>query len=100
MSTAIDLVENGHVPDWITRLGIRRLLKQRLKQEKQKYKNANALENLISQMNEKLHTGLLVINTIVAICPMIGLLGTVTGMVGVFEIMAISGTGNARLSIF
>jgi biopolymer transport protein ExbB len=51
----------------------------------------------ISQMNEKLHSGLLVINTIVAICPMIGLLGTVTGMVGVFEVMAISGTGNARL---
>ncbi len=51
----------------------------------------------ISQMDEKLHSGLLVINTIVAICPMIGLLGTVTGMVGVFEVMAISGTGNARL---
>ena len=51
----------------------------------------------ISQMNEKLQSGLLVIKTIVAICPMIGLLGTVTGMVGVFEIMAISGTGNARL---
>jgi biopolymer transport protein ExbB len=54
-------------------------------------------EAWISQMNEKLHSGLLVINTIVAICPMIGLLGTVTGMVGVFEVMAISGTGNARL---
>jgi len=51
----------------------------------------------ISQMNEKLQSGLLVIKTIVAICPMIGLLGTVPGMVGVFEIMAISGTGNARL---
>lgn len=54
-------------------------------------------EAWISQMNEKLQSGLLVIKTIVAICPMIGLLGTVTGMVGVFEIMAISGTGNARL---
>ena len=51
----------------------------------------------ISQMNEKLQSGLLVIKTIVAICPMIGLLGTVTGMVSVFEIMALSGTGNARL---
>lgn len=51
----------------------------------------------ISQMNEKLQSGLLVIKTIVSICPMIGLLGTVTGMVGVFEVMALSGTGNARL---
>jgi len=54
-------------------------------------------EAWISQMNEQLHSGLLVIKTIVAICPMIGLLGTVTGMVGVFEVMAISGTGSARL---
>ncbi len=51
----------------------------------------------ISQMNGKLQTNLLVIKTIVAICPMIGLLGTVTGMVAVFEVMALSGTGNARL---
>lgn len=51
----------------------------------------------ISQMNEKLQSGLLVIKTIVSICPMIGLLGTVTGMIGVFEIMALAGTGNARL---
>lgn len=54
-------------------------------------------EAWISQMNEKLHSGLLVIKTVVAICPMIGLLGTVTGMVNVFEIMALSGTGSARL---
>lgn len=54
-------------------------------------------EAWISQMNEKLQSGLLVIKTIVAICPMIGLLGTVTGMVNVFEIMALSGTGNVRL---
>jgi len=54
-------------------------------------------EAWISQMNEKLHSGLLLIKTVVAICPMIGLLGTVTGMVGVFEIMALAGTGNARM---
>ncbi len=30
------------------------------------------------------------------IAPMIGLLGTVTGMIEVFDVMAISGTGNAR----
>ncbi len=51
----------------------------------------------ISQMTEQLNSGLLVIKTIVTICPMIGLLGTVTGMVGVFELMALAGTGSARL---
>jgi len=51
----------------------------------------------ISQMSERLNTNLLVIKTVVTICPMIGLLGTVTGMVGVFEMMALAGTGSARL---
>jgi biopolymer transport protein ExbB len=54
-------------------------------------------ESWISQMKAKLNSQLLVIKTIVTICPMIGLLGTVTGMVSVFELMALAGTGSARL---
>jgi len=54
-------------------------------------------DSWISQMTEQLNSGLLVIKTIVTICPMIGLLGTVTGMVSVFELMALQGTGSARL---
>jgi biopolymer transport protein ExbB len=30
------------------------------------------------------------------ICPLLGLLGTVTGMIEVFDVMSISGSGNAR----
>lgn len=36
------------------------------------------------------------IQLLVVICPLLGLLGTVTGMIKVFDIMAITGTGNAR----
>jgi biopolymer transport protein ExbB len=36
------------------------------------------------------------INTLIALCPMLGLLGTVTGMIKVFEVMAVLGTSNAR----
>ena len=36
------------------------------------------------------------IKLLVLICPLFGLLGTVVGMVSVFEVMAASGTGNAR----
>jgi biopolymer transport protein ExbB len=32
----------------------------------------------------------------VAICQLLGLMGTVTGMIDVFDVMAISGSGNAR----
>jgi len=36
------------------------------------------------------------IQTLVALCPLLGLMGTVTGMIQVFEVMAMSGTSNAR----
>jgi biopolymer transport protein ExbB len=36
------------------------------------------------------------IKTLIALCPMLGLLGTVTGMIEVFDVMAISGSGNTR----
>ena len=32
----------------------------------------------------------------VALCPLLGLMGTVTGMIEVFDVMAFSGSGNAR----
>ena len=40
--------------------------------------------------------GLPMIQTLVALCPLLGLLGTVVGMITVFEAMAVSGSGNAR----
>ncbi len=36
------------------------------------------------------------IKMLIAICPMLGLLGTVTGMIQVFDVMAVTGNGNAR----
>ncbi|MDR7121509.1 MotA/TolQ/ExbB proton channel family protein [Rheinheimera soli] len=51
----------------------------------------------VSEASSKLNNRINVIKTLVAICPMVGLLGTVTGMIAVFEIMAVQGTGNPRL---
>jgi len=51
---------------------------------------------LVSELNLKLKSRLGLINTIVALCPMFGLLGTVTGMIEVFDVMAAAGSGNAR----
>ncbi|RUO78059.1 MotA/TolQ/ExbB proton channel family protein [Idiomarina seosinensis] len=54
-------------------------------------------EAWISEANDKLNARILLIKTCVALCPLVGLLGTVTGMITVFEIMAVQGTGNPRL---
>ena len=51
----------------------------------------------ISEATELLERNMLTIKTLVAMCPLIGLLGTVTGMISVFETMAQQGTGNPRL---
>ena len=50
----------------------------------------------ISEASDKLDQRMLLIKTLVALCPLVGLLGTVTGMIAVFDIMATQGTGNPR----
>lgn len=51
---------------------------------------------LISQVSTQLRHSLLMIKTLVAVCPLLGLLGTVTGMIEVFDVMAIAGNGDPR----
>ena len=51
----------------------------------------------ISQIHAELGKNIPFIKTLVALCPLLGLLGTVTGMIAVFDVMALTGTGNARL---
>ncbi|MEL7185952.1 MAG: MotA/TolQ/ExbB proton channel family protein [Pseudomonadota bacterium] len=53
-------------------------------------------ELMISQFSEASNKGIAMIQTLVALCPLLGLLGTVTGMIRVFEVMAASGSGNVR----
>jgi len=50
---------------------------------------------LISEVNLKLSTNMHFIKTLISLLPLLGLLGTVTGMVQVFEAMTYS-DGNAR----
>jgi biopolymer transport protein ExbB len=59
--------------------------------------NAHQIRSrLISQVAARVERNIPLIQTCVALCPLLGLLGTVTGMVEVFEVMAISGSGNPR----
>lgn len=50
----------------------------------------------LSQFYGLATSGLPGIAVLIAICPLLGLLGTVTGMVHVFDVLAVTGTGNAR----
>jgi len=51
---------------------------------------------MISEVKMNLNMNVNMIKTLVATCPLVGLLGTVTGMVSVFDVMAVLGSGNAR----
>ena len=53
-------------------------------------------ESMISEFSMSANSGVPVVQTLVALCPLLGLLGTVTGMITVFDVMALSGSGNAR----
>lgn len=53
-------------------------------------------EQLISEAEAELRQNVALIKTLVALCPLFGLLGTVYGMIQVFDVMAVAGTGNAR----
>lgn len=54
-------------------------------------------EALIEGMRQQTVTYVQTVKTLVAICPLLGLMGTVTGMISVFDVMASAGMGNPRL---
>ncbi|MCG8534934.1 MAG: MotA/TolQ/ExbB proton channel family protein [Pseudomonadales bacterium] len=53
-------------------------------------------QKLIAQIVSKAHFSLPVIKSLVAMCPLFGLLGTVTGMIEIFDVMSAFGMNNTR----
>ncbi|NOR18654.1 MAG: MotA/TolQ/ExbB proton channel family protein [Xanthomonadales bacterium] len=53
-------------------------------------------EEMISARSIALKQNIGLIKALIAICPLLGLMGTVTGMISVFDVMTYAGTGNAR----
>jgi biopolymer transport protein ExbB len=64
--------------------------------ERRSWNARHIREAMISRYAMAANIGVPVIQTLVALCPLLGLMGTVTGMIEVFDVMAISGSGNAR----
>jgi biopolymer transport protein ExbB len=78
-------------------------MKARLKNEwdarsdKRSWKAMAIRDEMVSQIKERTDSNVGLIKTFVALLPLLGLLGTVTGMIQVFDTMALSGSSNARL---
>lgn len=53
-------------------------------------------DQLISEVKQRADQNVELVKTLVAVAPLFGLLGTVTGMVSVFDIMSISGSSDAQ----
>lgn len=53
-------------------------------------------EYILSESRQGLERGLSTIKVLIAVCPLLGLLGTVTGMLAVFEIISLTGNSDAK----
>lgn len=75
----------------------RRALKIWSARDEHKSWTAHAVrEQLISEVRQKTEQNMGFVKTLVAIAPLLGLLGTVTGMIEVFDVMAATGSSNVR----
>jgi len=54
------------------------------------------LDETVQRINRSLNDYLSVIGILAAVAPLLGLLGTVTGMIATFDVLAVFGTGNAK----
>ncbi|RLA21624.1 MAG: MotA/TolQ/ExbB proton channel family protein [Gammaproteobacteria bacterium] len=66
------------------------------RQDKHSWKARCIREQLISEAKQQLEKTVPIIKMLIGLCPLLGLLGTVTGMIHLFDVMAVTGTGNAR----
>ena len=78
------------------RLAAETLAKWEARQERRSWGAHQIREAMISKFDMKTQRSIPMIQTLVALCPLMGLMGTVTGMIKVFEVMAVSGSGNVR----
>ena len=53
-------------------------------------------EGLLSELSMSLREHLMTIRALIAVLPLLGLLGTVTGMISIFDVLNVFGTGNPR----
>ncbi len=66
------------------------------REDKRSWRAHQIRNMMISEVRLDLKTSLPLIESLVVVCPLLGLIGTVTGMIEVFYVMALTGGGDAR----
>jgi biopolymer transport protein ExbB len=66
------------------------------REERRSWYARQTRDAMVSRLKLAANGSIPLIKTLVALCPLLGLLGTVTGMIEVFDVLAVSGTGSAR----
>jgi biopolymer transport protein ExbB len=96
--TAREYVRDRRLPDRRQYSGVIALLVTRFLQARSGDRTLDRfiLEETVQRLNRSLSDYLQMIGVLSAVAPLLGLLGTVTGMIATFDIMAVFGTGNAK----
>ena len=72
------------------------IVRWKARTDKTSWRAEGIRQAMVSRVSKHLNQSLPVIKTLVGLCPLLGLMGTVTGMIEVFDSMAFFGSGNAR----
>ena len=96
--TALSLVRDNSLPDPKNYRGAVSLLVTEFIQSRsgENRLDRHLLDASVARINRRLNRSLAVIGVLAAMAPLMGLLGTVTGMITTFDVLAIFGTGNAK----
>jgi len=92
-----DCISSIEKPEFSCAIWQRRLMDEyRAEQTADKTLNKNIVESLSIQQKVFLDKYTKMIALLAGIAPLLGLLGTVTGMISTFDVISMYGTGNAR----
>lgn len=97
-TVALDHLRSGNLPDPKKHSGAVGLLVARFLARRSGHRPLDRLilDETVMGINNFLDGRLALIGVLAAVAPLLGLLGTVTGMIATFDVMAVFGTGNAK----